>query len=726
MESGEGGKKPDDAAMLSDDRVRRSSARVELARANFVRKMSLSSSLSNLSHAPARYRVASGRSEFGADGAAFRTDENRLAGWVLVQKMKTSGETRRLVWRRRFIEVDMGLLSIFKTEPPVNYDVTSMDGLDMRLRFFGEKGMSIALWTRAQSEAPIMELSSQNGSKIRQVAQRIMSRRLGDSEGQNNFMTTVENSKGESVLVSWNGEIVSTFEKRFVKSMVLSGLSIETSEIATFVSGASASHKIRVANAEGEDVVLTVPDSLVLLQWCGAIGSSDVAAAKAGKSPVFSSTENVFQAVIVHEARQAPEKQRSMSFGLRATLGLDPETDNLIPSKDEIKHAMVALANLPDLRGQSMRQLLQDPIMKRFIFQWSKTQYCSESVKFLTACEHLNAEKDVSRRAQGLRAIAEEYISSGGLNSVNIGGASRKKILARIKQVGENDDATLAGLLPDILDQPIKETIRVLEFDLHPQFTLLLNEVFETRLQMMSRPESPPPAAVVETAAVYEPLTSPKSGSPRAGGSPRFGRTSRAASVSAIESNASDQALDVIDVSKLRSVKEMFAYDGMMQELLLFCSAKLDQDAVLFLSLVSQFKKSPDPIRINMARNIQKQFLDTGSPSYLTFLNETRRAATAQDLQEKLLCPPISLFDHQLGETFLYCDQSLFKRFQKARAPERKKKGLFGKTLGKKQSGKLKTEMESRRNSRLSASALNTGSLQAAGASAQNDNKLLY
>ncbi len=58
--------------------------------------------------APARFRVASGRADAG--DRTYATDENRLAGWLLVEKKKAN----RKLWRRRFLEVDDGIMRIYK------------------------------------------------------------------------------------------------------------------------------------------------------------------------------------------------------------------------------------------------------------------------------------------------------------------------------------------------------------------------------------------------------------------------------------------------------------------------------------------------------------------------------------------------------------------------------------------------------------------------------------
>lgn len=52
----------------------------------FARARGMSQQLTMLAASPSKYRVASGRSDFGADGTGFRTEGARLAGWAMVRK----------------------------------------------------------------------------------------------------------------------------------------------------------------------------------------------------------------------------------------------------------------------------------------------------------------------------------------------------------------------------------------------------------------------------------------------------------------------------------------------------------------------------------------------------------------------------------------------------------------------------------------------------------------
>jgi hypothetical protein len=100
------------ANINGDEKKESKNERAEAARKSFVsqKKLAVSGSLGT----PARFRVASGRADI-AD-RAFATDDKKLAGWVMVQKeQKGPKVTLRALWRRRFVEVDEGVMSIFKT-----------------------------------------------------------------------------------------------------------------------------------------------------------------------------------------------------------------------------------------------------------------------------------------------------------------------------------------------------------------------------------------------------------------------------------------------------------------------------------------------------------------------------------------------------------------------------------------------------------------------------------
>ena len=232
---------------LRDDseRMKRASERAEQSKINFSRKLSLSRSLSNAT--PARFRIASGRAEFGA---SFRTDENSLSGWILVQKRKPDG---RKMWRWRFIEVTRGLMEIFKTGPPVNYMASNVS--EVRLKFPDQRSMAVE-FSLQDSEIVIKLSSEEKADKIRMIANKVIAKKLGDEvDASNNFMTTVLNdSKAkEPILLSWNGSdgLLSLFEKTHLQTVPLKGLVVVTAEVQTFVKGAGSQHQLAVRNRYG-------------------------------------------------------------------------------------------------------------------------------------------------------------------------------------------------------------------------------------------------------------------------------------------------------------------------------------------------------------------------------------------------------------------------------------------------------------------------------------------
>jgi hypothetical protein len=197
--------------------------------------------------------------------------------------------------------------------------------------------------------------------------------------------------------------------------------------------------------------------------------------------------------------------------------------------------------------------------MRRFVYQWARNQYCAESVKFLAACEMLGTLPDKTERAVALRKICDNYISNEGSESVNIGGPSRKAILAKVRAAASDEE--LLALLPGLLEQPKSEIMRVVEYDLYPQFSLLLDEVYAERDAASAPPPRPVSPAAASSAAT--PLSPKEQTSPGA---------------------------DERDYSKMRYVNEVAQDAELLKDLLLFCTETPDQDAVLFVTLVQEYK----------------------------------------------------------------------------------------------------------------------------------------
>jgi hypothetical protein len=105
---------------------------------------------------------------------------------------------------------------------------------------------------------------------------------------------------------------------------------------------------------------------------------------------------------------------------------------------------------------------------------------------------------------------------------------------------------------------------------------------------------------------------------------------------------------------------------------------------VYLLRLISFSQRAAEAVRKNMSVNIQRSFMAEGAVHFLPF-QETTRKQTERNSVEKMLCPPLGLFDAQLSEAFAMIDSSgVFRRFVKSRQPKKKK--LF-KTLGSRRRG---------------------------------------
>ncbi len=307
------------------DKREESRERAERARRSFATKK-LSSSATLHSATPAKFRVASGRADAG--DKAFRTDENHLAGWVMVAKELGN---KRTVWRRQFVEVTAGVLRVFKTGPPINHAVGEIADLEVRVSFV-EGGAAVELHSR---ETRLAHVWSDKLSKMQSIAEKVLDCRFGD-QSNHSFMTTVwgEDHKAAPLLLSWDGATLSLFEKKLKRTMPLKGLAIETTEFPDLGNGHERQHKLHVSSEGGEAIVLTVPDALLLLQWCGAIASADSEPQKKGAKP---SDDSIFNKVIIGNVQSAPEpRQRTMSLGVSRELGELPG-DETLPSKEKIK-----------------------------------------------------------------------------------------------------------------------------------------------------------------------------------------------------------------------------------------------------------------------------------------------------------------------------------------------------------------------------------------------------
>lgn len=232
---------------------------------------------------------------------------------------------------------------------------------------------------------------------------------------------------------------------------------------------------------------MTVPDPLLLLQWVGAISSSDIAPVSAA-----SDVSRAMTKLVIEEAQKPPplpERLRSSTLGVGRALGYTakmPTEDDPIPSKQSIKRAMLDAPSFPRT-VLPMREILLDPSMRHWAHQWSRTQvsdwlwerarthwtawqYSSENVEFWVACDNLFQKTSVAEKAAGLRVAVERYIEAEGERSINIGGLVRKKLLKQFAEASAKGDAALAELVPNVLQEAVHEIERVIEFDIFPSF----------------------------------------------------------------------------------------------------------------------------------------------------------------------------------------------------------------------------------------------------------------
>lgn len=303
---------------------------------------------------------------FGEDGTAFRTEDARLAGWVLLEKewVGREGQTKK-GWQRFFIEVDPGELRIFDTEPPMNYDLTEVErlGIQMELSKPGEDAIINVL-----NGARSLVYCSASSSVVRALADRLMIVKAGaDSERTSNMMNTVSLlPKRTPAVLTWNGSTVSTFNKHFKRKFALNKLEIDTSENPD-----EHAHRLCVRNGQGETLVMTVPEALLLLQWVGAINECDVDPSSTSSGNVLhNAIDNLFQPPSVPQTRTT----RSMSLGVRASLGLD-NLDPLpqAPSRSQIKADMMDAPTFP-LKVPTLKEMLADQTQRLWVYKWSLLQ----------------------------------------------------------------------------------------------------------------------------------------------------------------------------------------------------------------------------------------------------------------------------------------------------------------------------------------------------------------
>ena len=304
--------------------------------------------------------------------------------------------------------------------------------------------------------------------------------------------------------------------------------------------------------------------------------------------------------------------QRTYTLGVGRTLGVQDESENEVPTRQELKKEMLGAASFPST-VPPLREILADPQLRLFCYKWSRAQFSSENIKFYVACDNLLREQDESQKAAGLKKLADEYIASSAPSVVNISGAQRKRFLKAVSDAGASE-AALAKLLPGVLSEPLAEIVRVMEFDIYTSLSALMNEVIRER----SRPKAPAP--------------SPHSA----------------------------------DGGGLRSVRDALENDETLNALLLFAGTGSDQNEILFLAAVHLLKRgSPD----TNAKQIFYTYCDSASPRYLdAALSFKRVNALERQMSDPGALASGDLFDGCVNDVVTHVDSGLFKRFLSSKA----------------------------------------------------------
>ena len=397
----------------------------------------------------------------------------------------------------------------------------------------------------------------------------------------------------ESAVLLWSDQTISIFAKKLKTRYALSQLKVQSSE-------EDKQPILKLSNGEGRDLVLTLPDPLLLLNWIGAITQCD-------SEPISADTKAVGDAMhnlILDEARSEQGIKRPVSLQVGKTLGFDKSSEDPIPKPHMIKTEMLASSKLPPQPPSSLKEIMANPTLRKFIYKWSRTQYSSENVKFWIACDNLSAMQTVSDKALGLLCLVEDYISSSGEDAVNIGGVLRKKIMKQVATAKESGDEALAALVPGILSDPLQEIYRVIEFDIYPSFSALLKEVIDEKEALLLSPKAAPKKME-------------------------------------------------------KSVRDILHDATAMQEFLLFTSGR-NQDLVVFLTLVTTFKNSHDDDFENTAQFIVEKFLSVHSPHFLEGLIHPKQVSHLKDCKVSA-----DMFEPFVNIIVNHIDASLWKDYVK-------------------------------------------------------------
>ena len=552
------------------------------------------------------------------DEAAMRVEDASdvvLAGWCSFRRPGRPAKQRFLVARP-------GVLRVAATEAPervdleeaaLSFSAESAAGADETRVTLGERSF---FTTRAGARALFGMAAEERPAEWRRL---LVSARRGDGTG---------------VLLLVSGRVLFIFPRHDKTEIELRRVTLDTSEHR------QAEHRLSCATSSGVSFVIALPEPLLLLRWIAALTSCDLEQTAATAAPVSMAVQ---EKLVLQEMRSSSRQlRRAVTLGV--TRALDIREQDEVCTREQIKKEMLAASSFPS-RVPAAKEILSDPVLRIWAFKWSVTQYSSENVKFYVACDNLfraasEGEGDAERAAV-LRKICHEFLQSDGESAVNISGAQRKRVLKRMADAP--GDAELVALLPGILEEPLAEIVRVMEFDIFTGLSSLFREVIQERASGGGGSSAAPSSAAPVSQRPPPPtLVLPLSGKKK-----------------------SDK--------QYRSVREMLEGPG-LQELLLFASSEAKTDAqneIIFMATVQLFKSGAAD-----AREIFSTFCEQDSSRFLDCVPHKRFAALEKIMN--LPTVPTDAFDACVGDVATHLDAGLFKRYLATKEKKKDKRRLLG------------------------------------------------
>lgn len=579
------------------------------------------------------------------DSQGYRTEDAELCGWVLVLRKK--GEVKR--WKRRFLEVATGEVREYVTDPPVCLSVGSGGverveivkcGGDGKVkvkveRSRGEELMSVvcgSLAARSIAEWTLGGVQPRVVCAVKNVGEGMLDEKNNDTTSSSVLLDGGEG--GEDCVLTWNDGGAAMFTKRHKRTWALKGAQIDTSEHS------DGQHRLTVKTREGEQLVISVPDPLVLLRWVAALAECDIGSDSSKVDEGEGALKHAVNQLVMEETKRSTQNldalmgqrmKRTYTLGVAPALGYEQRQDmeQEQVTSSSIKQEMLDAQSFPQTIP-TLKEVLADQQMRQWAFKFAKTQFCEENVKFFIACDNLTKMTDKTEIAEGLKKVASEYVSSSGESVVNISGVQRKKFMRDVEKA--KSDAELAALVPGILQDPLSEIVRVMEFDLYPNFSSLLREAMNERRSQHQQQQNP---------------------------------------------------------SQLRSIRDMYDSEDQLQEVLMFATGgkQQEQSELLFLMLVLRYKAQADAeTRSNMASHIIRKYCTPDSPHFLESSLSHRRVLLVQrEFQSQ--GPVVTLFDATRQDVATHVDATIMKRYFASKEQQPKKMNLLQILSGKKKPG---------------------------------------